>query len=123
VLRSVGPEGDGEVTGDQVDTDLLHDRADGALGDAVELVDVRGARGLVGADPGEHRLELAREELARVIAHLTLPTIEMGPSRREAIDLRLAKNSLAFSSASDFFFSRQIILKREWSSTITRIHL
>ena len=68
MLRSDGPEGDGEVDRYQVDAHLLHDRADGALGDAVQLVDVRGACYLVNALVSEHLPELAREELARVVA-------------------------------------------------------
>ena len=56
----------------------------------------------------------SRERNSPALSHLTLPTILTGPSVLEAcIDLRLANNSSALQSASDFFFSSLTNLKLE----------
>ena len=58
---------------------------------------------------GEHLPELAREELARVVALDVADDFDgaVGPRGLHiaCIDLRLAKNSSALASAYDFFFS------------------
>ena len=68
MLGGVRPKTDGRVARDEVGTHMLHDRANGALGDAIERVHVRRARGLVYGFGLEEFLELAREELAGVVA-------------------------------------------------------
>eukprot|EP00965_Chrysotila_dentata_P125185 4138315-Pleurochrysis_carterae.AAC.3 len=42
--HGVGPKGSGSTAGDQIETCELHDAAYCSLGDAIQLVDVRGAR-------------------------------------------------------------------------------
>ena len=93
MVRSVGPEGDREVARDQVDARLLHQRADGALGDAVQLVDVRRAHCLVDALVDEHHTELySRERDSPALSHLMLITLT-GPPLAAAIESMAAKSS------------------------------
>eukprot|EP00965_Chrysotila_dentata_P186082 6143408-Pleurochrysis_carterae.AAC.1 len=57
LLRGVVPEGDGGVGGDDGGSGELHDGANGTLGDAIELMDVRracrGVYAVVGQELGE----------------------------------------------------------------------
>ena len=97
MLRGVGPEGDGHVAGKHVDADELQHRVDGALRDAVQLVHVRGAGGLVGlADAlgGEEVLELSCERNSAALLQCTAPrTMEVLLARELTTDLRVAMYS------------------------------
>ena len=71
----------------------------------------------------EELTELARDELARVISVWSEPMTAVGSARaRLSKAVRLETNARIQAGASDFFFRKYAVLKREWSSTNTSMY-
>eukprot|EP00965_Chrysotila_dentata_P143221 4732310-Pleurochrysis_carterae.AAC.4 len=68
VSHGVVPEGDRRAASGERRAGEFHDGPDGALSDAVQLVDVWRAGGVVRAAVGKVFREFGRQELARVVA-------------------------------------------------------